>query len=1116
VTMTQRLGSWFPYRRTRAVMVLACVCLLPPRMAGARPNAPLSFQNQPKDQGAGVRLEPGTPIEKELAGGATDSYEIQVGAGQFLHAVVDQMGIDVVLTLYGPDGKQIATMDSPNGTGGLEQISTIAESDGVFRLSITPGDEKAALGRYHVSFERLRSPVDADRGRIVAERAFNEAVILLGQPGADSRGDAMNLLLKALPLWRAAGDNYEESLTLFSLGQIYDASGEKQKALDCFSQHLALRRTAGDPEGQAEALNYMGLEYDALGEKQKSVDSFTQALPLWRSAGNRQGEAATFSNAAGVYHSLGEEHTALDFYDQALAVGRAIGNGRIETDALDGKGLIYNELGEPQKALEYFNQALVLSRSTHSRSSEAVTLNNIGLVYEYLGDQPKALEYFDQALTLERAARNRADEAMTLNNIGAAYQILGEQRKALAYFEQALPILHTLNRSREGYTLNNIGMVLQALGEKQRALDTLTECLALRRAMGDRIGVAVTLDNIGKIYEASGKQEEALLYFSEALPLFRALQDTLDEGICLTLFMEHWKHADNPGLTVLFGKKAVNRYQQIRSNISGLDNKTQQSFRKSREHTYRELADLLITQGRLPEAEQVLDLLKDEEYFEFIRRDSKESAALTAPVKLTKDEEAADREYEVNVGRVTAIGNEYAVLRSKPTRTADEEQHLKELQQRVTEANEAWEKFLTGYFEELGKTKEANESVESVKEHASAMQSVLRQLDPGTVALYTLVADETYRVIVITPNVMVPREYAIKADDLRKKVAAFRQALMDPASDPKPKAQELYNILVAPVAKELAGAKAITLMWSLDGVLRYLPMAALYDGHQYLVEKYRNTVFTPSSIPGLLRRPNVASWHGLGMGVSKSYGGFEPLPAVPAELHRVIRVADESAAGLVTKARGTGTHEKDGSGEAGVVPGLVMLDKVFTEENMEKALEKKYPLVHIASHFDFSPGNETESFLLLGGKDETGERLTLADLRNNPALSFRDTELLTLSACNTAVSGAAGDGREVDGLGVIALQMGARAVVASLWSVNDSSTGELMQQFYQLWTTHRKMPKAEALREAQVALLRGEFHAGSPQVGGAATAANAAKSLNHSDYSHPYYWAPFILIGNWR
>jgi len=386
----------------------------------------------------------------------------------------------------------------------------------------------------------------------------------------------------------------------------------------------------------------------------------------------------------------------------------------------------------------------------------------------------------------------------------------------------------------------------------------------------------------------------------------------------------------------------------------------------------------------------------------------------------------------------------------------------------------------------------APNTVENLQETASSLQGVVRQLGHGAVALYTLVGEEKYHVVLVTPTVQLAREYPITAAELDKKIAAFRDALLDPDSDPVPKAQELYKILIGPVAKDLDGAQATTLMWSLDGVLRYIPLAALHDGHAYLVEKYRNIVFTPASIAKLASVPSVRQWHGLGVGVSKSYGGFSALPSVPAELRAIIRE--------------TGTSES-----AGVLPGHTLLDDTFTEANLKEGLSQNYPLVHIASHFVFGAGNDTDSYLLLGGKEAEGRRLTLAEINDDPDISFNDVELLTLSACNTALS-SPGDGREVDGLGMLAQRKGAKAVLATLWSVYDPSTSLLMQTFYRNWTapppaspgvaSASPLSKAEALRQAQLSLLHG--------------APDPSASTPKLPYAHPYYWAPFLLIGNWQ
>jgi CHAT domain-containing protein len=211
-------------------------------------------------------------------------------------------------------------------------------------------------------------------------------------------------------------------------------------------------------------------------------------------------------------------------------------------------------------------------------------------------------------------------------------------------------------------------------------------------------------------------------------------------------------------------------------------------------------------------------------------------------------------------------------------------------------------------------------------------------------------------------------------------------------------------------------------------------------------------------------------------------------------------------------------REESVKNSSGVLPGKLILDEAFTETSMEAALRQSYTVVHIASHFRFQPGNETQSFLLLGD----GTHLTLADVKNMGQI-FSGVDLLTLSACNTAVGDRLGDGKEVESFGVIAQKKGAGAVMASLWPVMDQSTQMFMREFYRLHSETPNITKAETLREAQLALLRGQIRGSSNP-----TKANSDRGdLGIADqpafpidpkapFAHPYYWAPFILIGNWK
>jgi CHAT domain-containing protein len=265
-------------------------------------------------------------------------------------------------------------------------------------------------------------------------------------------------------------------------------------------------------------------------------------------------------------------------------------------------------------------------------------------------------------------------------------------------------------------------------------------------------------------------------------------------------------------------------------------------------------------------------------------------------------------------------------------------------------------------------------------------------------------------------------------------------------------------------------------MWSLDGALRYVPLAALYDGKQYLIERYRMSVMTLASNARLKDRPDK-KWEAAGFGATAT------LPSVASEL-----------AGIITTKPGDG----------GVLAGEIKLDDQFTQKSMRQTLLKHYPVVHIASHFNFQPGNETKSFLLLGD----GGHLTLAEMKSAANL-FGGVQLLTLSACNTGV----GDGAEVEGFGTLAQRQGAKAGVASLWPVADASTAVLMREFYRIREANPTSTKLDALRQAQLGLLHAK--GAGPASSQRALVHEPADPAAPHDFRHPYFWAPFFLMGNW-
>jgi CHAT domain-containing protein len=240
----------------------------------------------------------------------------------------------------------------------------------------------------------------------------------------------------------------------------------------------------------------------------------------------------------------------------------------------------------------------------------------------------------------------------------------------------------------------------------------------------------------------------------------------------------------------------------------------------------------------------------------------------------------------------------------------------------------------------------------------------------------------------------------------------------------------------------------------------------------------------------------------LAMGLSKSYGGLPALPGVMLELDAVV-------------------HDPAVPESHGPMEGKLLLNEKFTLAALKTELGagKSFPVVHIASHFVVEAGSGAEPFLMLGGEDagETkGYEWDLSEMENS-TVAFHGTRLLTLSACSTGKDYTSRNGLEMDSLGMIAQQKDAEAVLATLWDVNDASTSRLMSDFYDRWVKHAADGKAEALRQAQLAFLRGP--AGAPgSVGGRGfeTVPKSTSVAQEAEYSHPFYWAPFVLIGNYH
>jgi CHAT domain-containing protein len=959
---------------------------------------------------------------------------------------------------------------------------------------------------------------------------------------------ALDVLNEALPIEQKSSSLLGQGTTLMTMSRVYTDLGQEDKALALLNQALPMWRALGSRSGEAATLNYIGKIYNNLGDHDESLKNLNASMAIWRQIDNPQGttpspnsgaqpasgqspqaqatagfrttavldgEAGTLDNLGRAYSDMGQGLEAFKNYDQAIALFRQAGERNGEALVLNDMGPAYAELGQKQKSLEVYNQAIQIWRETGNRQGEALTLNDIGRLYRDLGLQQTAMDYFNQALPIWRETGNRSGEAMALSDIGRAYADLGQPQKALDYGSQALPIFReTGNRRGEAMVLNTMGRDHSDMNDAKAAMDLDLQALVLWREVKDERNEATALMTIAWAWSAMNEPEQSFASAIAALGLAKATADPEIEAAIENSMMLGFRKQHRPEEAILFGLDSVNSYQQIRKNISGLDKELQSGFVQSKSQVYRMLAELLVEAGRLGEAEQILDLLKEQELKDLVAGASANAGTGFEPIALSPAQQKAESalpDLEKKARTIEELSLTYAQIQAKPTHTPEDDAQLKSLAANMLQVSQEIHDTLYNEIFPLLDAQSApgQAAADSTK---SLLQNSLAKLGPNVMGIRLLLGDDHAYAIVITATSRKKIELPASSADLRACALDALHVLSAPSTDPRPQLNQLYNLIMAPLENELktltpapgAQASVPTLLWSLDDALRYVPMGALYDGSHYMVERFHNVLFTPESYGHMGDSPLASGQppHALAMGLSKSYGGMPALPGVLPELDSVVR--DPSV---------PDSH--------GPMQGKLLPDEQFTLSALKSELEsgQDFSVVHIASHFVLIAGSGDEPFLLMGG-DKTGDPdgfdWNLSDMENS-TVAFHGTRLLTLSACSTAKNYKSRNGLEMDGLGMVAQQKEAEAVLATLWDVNDLSTSHIMSDFYARWVENPTQGKAEALRQAQLAFLNGTAIAPSAKTGrGFETSETPSATQFSLGYAHPYYWAPFVLIGNYQ
>ncbi|MEA5462540.1 CHAT domain-containing protein [Leptothoe sp. PORK10 BA2] len=836
--------------------------------------------------------------------------------------------------------------------------------------------------------------------------------------------------------------------------------------------------TANDVSGtipSAESALGQGRALFASGQLVAAADVWQQAAQAYGTQGNRLDQARATHYLALAYFNLGRWQLAQATNTEAqtqLAVAAAASEGGPQPEGgpqadpallgaiLNLQGQLQLVLGQPEQGIETWKQAAATYALVQDATGQLGAQLNQAKALQTLGHYQQAQLLLDQSL--ERS-QNQADpevKATSLRLLGMAAQAMGDLERSQSLLTESLGITQTLAAAQPVFAdqssaiLISLGNTLAIRGDTDAALSRYQQAVELARQPHSRIEAQLHQLQLWVKTEQWSSAQPLL----ETLPAqLKALPPARDTVYAQVNFAASWSRAAQFSLD----KRMLNQRTEIAQLLADAVKMARSlSDRRAEAFALGQLGHLYETARQWSDAQNLTQQAMGL------------AAELDAPdLKMT---------WQWQLGRILQHQGETEGAIAAYGKAVESLQTLRqelvalspELQFSFLETVEPVYRELVSLLldnhPDQPQLQQARQLIESLQlaeldnffRHAclQAKPQQIDTVDATAAVLYPIILPDRLAVIVSRPRQPL-FYYATQLPQTEvESTLAQLQLYLNPhffEADRLQLSQQLYDWLIRPAEDFLGDTQ--TLVFVLDGTLRNLPMAALHDGQQYLIERYGVALS-----PGLqLLEPQALKVEQLDVltgGISTAQQGFSALPAVDTEVNQI----------------------------AATLPTTQLLNQRFTTERLKHALgDVPFSVVHLATHGQFSSKAEDTFLVTWDGRINVQELDALLQPRRRNLT--KPLELLVLSACQTAT----GDKRAALGLAGIALRSGARSTLATLWQVNDESTATLMGEFYQQLTHHPGMTKAAALRAAQLKLLQ------QPQ------------------YQQPFYWAPFVLVGNW-
>ena len=710
-----------------------------------------------------------------------------------------------------------------------------------------------------------------------------------------------------------------------------------------------------------------------------------------------------------------------------------------------------------EQAARRATEAVEAERKTGDAARLAEALARRAEAYQALGHRSQALVDLEEAAALlDGAKAPPALVAGVTGALGQAYFLAGRLDRAQPTLGRALELARSANTPRlEAAVQNDLGLVLGAEGKPDAALAAFRAAAQRARAANDGLLAAKALLNAARLAQRQNRGTEAAPLAREALAALAAVPDSRDKAFQLAAAGEVLRRAGD----LAGAESALTQAARIAADL-----------KDARASAYAQgyLAELALDRGRMAEA---LDLnaravfaaqsagtpetlfLWQWQEARLLDRAGRPDDALAAYRRALEALAPLKVDYATDLWASresfrAEIGPAYLGYTDLLLRRAGGTKDVAEVRKTLREAQGVLERFKTVELEDYFRD-------DCVARYLARAKPV-EQTAPRTAVVYPVPLADRLDLLVSIGNDIHRVTVPVDEATLRRESLQLR-ALLEKRTTYQylPHARRIYDWVIRPIEPLLEKAGVETLVFVPDQPLRSIPLGALHDGRDFLVQRY--AIATAPSLT--LTEPQPLTVKGarvLASGLTEAVQGFPALPYVGMELDELNAIGS----------------------------GAELRDRAFTADNLERELrDKPFSIVHVASHAQFESDSRRSFLLTYDG------RMTIDRLESSMKLNrYRDepVELLFLSACQTA----AGDERAALGLAGVAVKAGVRSALATLWHINDQASSLLVAEFYRQ-VGQPGVSKAEALRRAQL------------------------KMLTDLRYRHPGYWSPFLVIGNW-